>query len=107
MQSNIKEVLLQRAKELERYKAIQSESDKTVKENIDTILDRMQEKLKTRNLSVSLIEASRQAGISYIVYPRKIKKKITSIRFNKSAIVFDELTRPPKILKRSCLINYF
>ncbi|XP_055989878.1 tetratricopeptide repeat protein 6 [Sorex fumeus] len=101
MQSNIREVLFQRAKELERYKTIHTESDKTVRKSIDTILARMQENTKSGSLSVSLVEASRQAGISYIVYPKKMKKKEKNLRFGRLPFVYDELAKPPKTLQRS------
>ncbi|XP_054988059.1 tetratricopeptide repeat protein 6 [Sorex araneus] len=101
MQSNIREVLFQRAKELEHYKTIHTESDKTVEKNIDTVLAHIQENIKSGHLSFSLVEASKQAGISYIVYPKKTKKKEKNLRFTRLPFVFDELAKPPKILQRS------
>ncbi|XP_007936761.2 tetratricopeptide repeat protein 6 [Orycteropus afer afer] len=103
-QSNIKGVRFQKAKELERQMAekIKPEEPATVKENIDVILDNIQNKSSLRHLSLSLIEASRQAGISYIVYPKKKKmcwKKELSL--DKLASIYEELSKPPRILKRS------
>ncbi|XP_012411057.2 tetratricopeptide repeat protein 6 [Trichechus manatus latirostris] len=103
-QNNIKVVMFQKAKEFERQmtEKIKPEEPTTVKGSIDTILDSFQSKQNLRQLSASLIEASRQAGISYIIYPKKKKmnwKKQSS--FDRLGIVYEELSRPPRILKRS------
>lgn len=109
IQSSIKEVLLQKAKELERRQMIdrnETEETTSVKENIDTILDTIEDTHSMKHLSLSLIEASRKAGISYIVYPKRKKMKWKKgLKFGKLTIVLDELSKPPKILKRSCLTN--
>lgn len=109
MDSSIKEVLFQKAKELERRQKIeQNETEETtpMKENIDNILDTMEDSHSMRNLSLSLIEASRKAGISYIVYPKKRKMKWKkALKFSKLATVLSELSKPPKVLSRSCLIS--
>lgn len=109
MESSIKEVLFQKAKELERRQKIeQIETEETtpVKENIDNILDTMEDSHSMRNLSLSLIEASRKAGISYIVYPKKRKMKWKkALKFSKLSTVLADLSKPPKVLSRSCLIN--
>ena len=108
MQSSIKEVMLQKAKELERWMTEQNETKESVseKENIDSILDYMHGRYGSRDLSFTLIEASRQAGITYIVYPKKKKmRRRRGLRLSKLTLVYDELAKPPKILERSCLIN--
>ena len=46
-----------------------------LQENIDSILDYMHCRYGSRDLSFTLIEASRQAGITYIVYPKKKKMR--------------------------------
>lgn len=80
----------------------ETEEPVSVKENIDTILDNMQGRYSSRGLSLSLIEASRQAGITYVVYPKKKKMKLKKgLRLSKLTLVYDELSKPPKILKRS------
>lgn len=111
MESGIKEVLFQKAKELERRQKIeQNETEETtpIKENIDNILDTMEDSQSMRNLSLSLIEASRKAGISYIVYPKRRKMKWKKrLKFAKLSTVLTELSKPPKILRRSCLINNY
>lgn len=110
MQSNIKEMMLQKAKELERWMTEQNETKESVseKENIDSILDYMHGRYGSRDLSFTLIEASRQAGITYIVYPKKKKmRRRRGLRLSKLTLVYDELSKPPKILKRSRLINIF
>uniref|UniRef100_G1T9J7 Tetratricopeptide repeat domain 6 n=2 Tax=Oryctolagus cuniculus TaxID=9986 RepID=G1T9J7_RABIT len=104
MQSNIKEVMFQKAKEWEFLLTKQSktEQSKPAKESIDVLLDNIQEKHAVRDLSVSLIEASRKAGISYIVYPRKTKMKLKKrLRSDKLTIVYEELSKPPKTIQRS------
>ncbi|XP_042845521.1 tetratricopeptide repeat protein 6 isoform X1 [Panthera tigris] len=104
MQSNMKQILFQKAKELERWMTQQSETKEAipVKENIDTILDHIQNRSNVRDLSLSLIEASRKAGISYIVYPKKKKTKWKKrLKLSKLSNVYDELSKPPKVLTRS------
>uniref|UniRef100_A0A8D1CIJ4 Tetratricopeptide repeat domain 6 n=1 Tax=Sus scrofa TaxID=9823 RepID=A0A8D1CIJ4_PIG len=104
MQSDIKEVMFQKAKELEHWMAKQNETEEPapVKEDIDTILDNIQDIHSSRDLSLSLIEASRQAGITYIVYPKKKKMKLKKgLKFSKLTVVYDELSKPPKTLTRS------
>ncbi|KAG5198250.1 hypothetical protein JEQ12_007940 [Ovis aries] len=104
MQSNIKEVKLQKAKELERWMTEKNEAKESVseKESIDTILDYMRGRYGSRDLSFTLIEASRQAGITYIVYPKKKKmRRRKGLRLSKLTLVYDELSKPPKTLERS------
>ncbi|KAL2789997.1 tetratricopeptide repeat protein 6 isoform 1 [Daubentonia madagascariensis] len=104
MQSSMKEMMFQKAKELERQltKQIETEEPIPVKENIDVILDNIQERGNVKDLSLSLIEASRKAGISYIVYPKKKKMKWKKgLKFQKLTSVYEELSKPPKSLKRS------
>lgn len=106
MESSLKEVLFQKAKELERRQAVeQTETEEITqgKENIDNILDTIDDSHSLRTASLSLIEASRKAGISYIVYPRK--RKMKSKKFSKLSTVLADLSKPPKVLSRSCLIN--
>ena len=109
VQSSIKEVMFQKAKELERRRMTEqniTEEATSVKENIDTILDTIQDNRSLRDLSLSLIEASRKAGISYIVYPKKKKLKWKKgQKFTKLPVVLSELSKPPNILTRSCLTN--
>ncbi|XP_047595078.1 tetratricopeptide repeat protein 6 isoform X3 [Lutra lutra] len=103
MQSNIKDIAFQKAKQLEDWKAQQNETEEPLeKENIDTILDNIQDRRSLRDLSLSLIEASKKAGISYIVYPKKKKTRLKKrLKHSKLTTVYDELSKPPKVLKRS------
>uniref|UniRef100_A0A8C3YDX3 Tetratricopeptide repeat domain 6 n=1 Tax=Catagonus wagneri TaxID=51154 RepID=A0A8C3YDX3_9CETA len=104
VQSDMKEVMFQKAKELERWMADQNETEESasMKENIDSTLDKIQDVYSSRDLSLSLIEASRQAGITYIIYPKKKKMKLKKgLKFNKLTVVYDELSKPPKTLTRS------
>ncbi|XP_022375539.1 tetratricopeptide repeat protein 6 [Enhydra lutris kenyoni] len=103
MQSNIKDIIFQKAKQLEDWKAQQNETEEPLeKENIDTILDNIQDRRSLRDLSLSLIEASKKAGISYIVYPKKKKTRLKKrLKHSKLTTVYDELSKPPKVLKRS------
>lgn len=108
MQNHIKEVKFQKAKKLERQmiELNEIEESHSVKRSIDTILDSMRHKHSMRNLPLSLIEASRKAGISYIVYPRKKKMKWKKgLKLSKLSSILNDLSKPSKILKRSCLIN--
>ncbi|XP_006891646.1 PREDICTED: uncharacterized protein LOC102862704 [Elephantulus edwardii] len=102
--SNIEGVMFQKRKELERWMSekAKSKGPTTVKADIDTILEDFQDKYNFRHLSLSLIEASRQAGISYIVYPKR--KRMTQkkqLSLEKYASIYEELSKPPRILKRS------
>lgn len=108
MQSNRKQMLFQKAKLLEHWMSQQNETEKLipVKENIDTLLDHIQNRSNLRHLSLSLVEASRKAGISYIVYPKKKKLKWKKrLTLHKLSNVCEELSKPPKVLKRSYLIR--
>ncbi|KAI4060668.1 tetratricopeptide repeat domain 6 [Homo sapiens] len=106
MQSSIKEVMFQKAKELKRQlqltKQNKTEEPNYVKESIDDIFDNMCEKHSLRNLSLTLIEASKKAGISYIVYPKKKKMRWKKrLKQQKLIFVHEELSKPPKSLERS------
>ncbi|KAG8516456.1 Tetratricopeptide repeat protein 6, partial [Galemys pyrenaicus] len=104
IKTNMEEVLFQKSKALEWQITEQKEIEESssVRENIDTILDNLQHKHSLRNLSLSLIEASKQAGITYIVYPKKKKMKWRKkLKFQKLTTVYEELTKPPKIIHRS------
>ncbi|XP_009209703.3 tetratricopeptide repeat protein 6 isoform X2 [Papio anubis] len=106
MQSSIKEVMFQKTKELKRQlqltKQNKTEEPIPVEKNIDDILDNMCEKHSLRNLSLTLIEASKKAGISYIVYPKKKKMKWKKrLKQQKLIFVYQELSKPPKSLERS------
>nr|XP_035116265.1 tetratricopeptide repeat protein 6 isoform X3 [Callithrix jacchus] len=106
MQSSIKEVMFQKANELKRQlqllKQNKTEDPIPVQENIGDIFGNIGEKHSLRNLSLSLIEASKKAGISYIVYPRKKKTKWKKrLKQRKLTYVYEELAKPPKSLERS------
>uniref|UniRef100_A0A2K5IEI1 Uncharacterized protein n=1 Tax=Colobus angolensis palliatus TaxID=336983 RepID=A0A2K5IEI1_COLAP len=106
MQSSIKEVMFQKAKELKRQlqltKQNKTEEPISVKKNTDDIFDNMCKKHSLRNLSLTLIEASKKAGISYIVYPKKKKMKWKKrLKQQKLIFVYQELSKPPKSLERS------
>ncbi|XP_040598979.1 tetratricopeptide repeat protein 6 [Mesocricetus auratus] len=97
--SNLKQLLYQKRKEMERQLARQmGVLETSLKGSIETL----QESDSMKYLSVSLVEASRKAGISYIVYPRK-KKKLwkKGLRFQKLPLVYEQLSKPPKKLERS------
>ncbi|XP_032098398.1 tetratricopeptide repeat protein 6 [Sapajus apella] len=106
MQSSIKEITFQKANELKRQlqllKQNKTEDPIPVKENIDDVFENICEKHSLRNLSLSLIEASKKAGISYIVYPKKKKTKWKKrLKQRKLTFVYEELAKPPKSLERS------
>ncbi|XP_021058189.1 tetratricopeptide repeat protein 6 isoform X1 [Mus pahari] len=65
-------------------------------------LESSQEPENMKCLSMSLIEASRKAGITYIVFPSKKKKLLKKgTKFQRAAHVYEKLSRPPKKMKRS------
>ncbi|KAL1790377.1 tetratricopeptide repeat protein 6, partial [Sigmodon hispidus] len=81
--SNLKQLLYQKTKELERQLAKQRIMETSRKGSLETVNE--SENLKC--LSFSLVEASRKAGISYIVYPRKRKKLKKGLKFQKLSLV--------------------
>lgn len=100
--SNLKQLLYQKRKEMERQLAKQRGIfDPFIKGSLET----MDESDSLKCLSFSLVEASRKAGITYIVYPRK-KKKIwrKGNKFQKLGLVYEQLSKPPKKLERFCSI---
>uniref|UniRef100_A0A8C2VL38 Tetratricopeptide repeat domain 6 n=1 Tax=Chinchilla lanigera TaxID=34839 RepID=A0A8C2VL38_CHILA len=103
-QSNIKTMMFQRTKELEHQLAKQNKAEEPptpVRESIDDILDNIQEEFSSKDLPLSLIEASKQAGITYIVYPKKKKKWKKGLKSEKFTIVCEELSKPPNMITRS------
>uniref|UniRef100_A0A8C5KL03 Tetratricopeptide repeat domain 6 n=1 Tax=Jaculus jaculus TaxID=51337 RepID=A0A8C5KL03_JACJA len=90
--SNIKDLQFQKEKEQARLLTKQKQPDAPSWKGSD--------KDSLTYLSMSLIEASRKAGISYIVYPRKRKKKWKK-GFAKIKLVYEKLSKPPRRLKRS------
>ncbi|XP_076983019.1 tetratricopeptide repeat protein 6 isoform X3 [Tamandua tetradactyla] len=103
-QSNLKGVMFQKAKGLARQIAEQVKPEESTPEgeNIEITYENSQTRDGIRNLSLSLIEASRKAGISYIVYPKRKKMRWRKgLNMEKLASVCEELAKPPQILKRS------
>ncbi|XP_012867690.1 PREDICTED: uncharacterized protein LOC105982588 [Dipodomys ordii] len=98
-QSNMKELRLQKAKAYEARLSQEEPSEVSVKKSISDILDNLEENKKT---SFALIEASKKAGINYIVYPRKKKVKWKKkLKFSKLNFVYEQLVKPPQKLERS------
>ncbi|XP_052040667.1 tetratricopeptide repeat protein 6 isoform X1 [Apodemus sylvaticus] len=97
--TNLKQLTYQKKKEMERQLAKQRALlDLSLKGSLENFHD--SESLKC--LSVSLIEASLKAGISYIVFPSKKKKLLKKgYKFQKAAQVYEQLSRPPKKIERS------
>nr|XP_048271664.1 tetratricopeptide repeat protein 6 isoform X1 [Myodes glareolus]XP_048271666.1 tetratricopeptide repeat protein 6 isoform X1 [Myodes glareolus] len=97
--SNLKQLLFQKRKELERQLAKQRGIfDPFIKGSLET----MDESGSLKCLSYSLVEASRKAGITYIVYPSKKKKRWRKgNKFQKLGLVYEQLSKPPKKLERS------
>lgn len=96
--SNLKELAYQRRKQMERQVAKQRALlDLPMKESLESLHEI--ESLKC--LSFSLVEASRKAGISYIVFPSKRKKVLKKgFKFQRVAQVYEQLSRPPKKIER-------
>ncbi|XP_075803800.1 tetratricopeptide repeat protein 6 isoform X1 [Microtus pennsylvanicus] len=97
--SNLKQLLFQKRKELERQLAKQRGIFDTP---LTVSLETMNESDSLKCLSFSLVELSKKAGITYIVYPKK-KKKIfrKGMKFHKYGLVCEQLSKPPKKLERS------
>ncbi|KAM5235483.1 tetratricopeptide repeat protein 6 [Ctenodactylus gundi] len=104
-QGALKEMMLQKATELEHRAdlTMHSKTEKSstlVKKSIDVTSDTVQEKHSARVQSLSLIEASKRAGISYIIYPKKKKPK-KGLKWQKLRRVCQELSKPPRGIERS------
>ncbi|XP_059135977.1 tetratricopeptide repeat protein 6 isoform X2 [Peromyscus eremicus] len=97
--SNLKHLLYQKKMELDRQIARQKGIfEPSIKGSLETV----HESESMKYLSVSLVEESRKAGITYIVYPRKRKKLWKKgLKFQKIALVYEQLSKPPKKLERS------
>uniref|UniRef100_A0A8C8TIZ2 Tetratricopeptide repeat domain 6 n=1 Tax=Peromyscus maniculatus bairdii TaxID=230844 RepID=A0A8C8TIZ2_PERMB len=97
--SNLKHLLYQKKTELDRQIARQKG---IFEPSIRSSLETVHESESLKYLSISLVEESRKAGITYIVYPRK-KKKLwkKGLKFQKIALVYEQLSKPPKKLERS------
>uniref|UniRef100_A0A8C2LFU4 Tetratricopeptide repeat domain 6 n=1 Tax=Cricetulus griseus TaxID=10029 RepID=A0A8C2LFU4_CRIGR len=98
--TNLKQLRYQKKKELEHQLARQRA---TLEPTFKSSLETLKESDSLKYLSFSLVEASRKAGFSYIVYPRKKKGlwKKKGLKFQKLALVYEYLSRPPKKLERS------
>uniref|UniRef100_A0A8C6W6P1 Tetratricopeptide repeat domain 6 n=1 Tax=Nannospalax galili TaxID=1026970 RepID=A0A8C6W6P1_NANGA len=97
--NNMKQLLFQKARGLERQLARQRGITGPPMEGSS---ESLQESHSLKYLSLSLIEASRKAGISYIIYPRKMKKKWKKgLKFPKLAYVYEQLSKPPNKMERS------
>ncbi|XP_028638363.1 tetratricopeptide repeat protein 6 isoform X1 [Grammomys surdaster] len=97
--SNLEQLTYQKKKEVERQLAKQRA---LLNLSLKGSLETLDESDSLKCLSFSLIEASRKAGISYIVFPSKKKKPLKKgSKFQKAAQVYEQLSRPPKKLKRS------
>uniref|UniRef100_A0A8C0WG14 UDP-N-acetylglucosamine--peptide N-acetylglucosaminyltransferase SPINDLY n=1 Tax=Castor canadensis TaxID=51338 RepID=A0A8C0WG14_CASCN len=103
MQSNMEVLSFQ--KEMARkcqFSKPERTSEVFVKEHINDIFDSLQEKHSLKHPSLSLTEASKKAGLSYIIYPKKKKMKWKKgLKSSKLERVYEELSKPPRIIKRS------
>ncbi|XP_051002460.1 tetratricopeptide repeat protein 6 [Acomys russatus] len=97
--SNLQLLLYQKRTALERQLAKQKGIiEPSLKGSQETLHDI--ESLKC--LSFSLVDASRKAGITYIVYPGKKKKaRKKGVKFQKLALVYEQLSKPPRKIERS------
>ncbi|XP_048217938.1 tetratricopeptide repeat protein 6 [Perognathus longimembris pacificus] len=97
--SNMKNLRFQQAKAHEARAFKEDTIDITVKESIQESLDEMEDK---ERVSFSLVEASRKAGISYIVYPKRKKLRWKKgLKSSKLTIVYEQLAKPPQKLERT------
>ena len=103
--TNLQQLKYQKKKEMERQLAKQRALlDLSLKGS----LENSQESGSMKFLSVSLVEASLKAGISYIVFPSKKKKLLKKgYKFQKAQQVYEQLSRPPKKIERFCSSSSF
>ncbi|XP_031212107.1 tetratricopeptide repeat protein 6 isoform X2 [Mastomys coucha] len=98
--TNLKLLMYQKTQEMERQRVKQRALlDFSLKSSLEILND---DSDSTKCLSFSLVEASRKAGISYIVFPSKKKKLLKKgSKFQKTEQVYQQLSKPPKKLERS------
>nr|XP_021515475.1 tetratricopeptide repeat protein 6 [Meriones unguiculatus] len=95
--SNLQQLLYQKRKELERHF---NKLRRVTEPIINTEEEVVNEPEDVKYLT--LVEASRKAGISYIVYPKRRKKtKKKGIKFPKLNLVYEQLSKPPRKIQRS------
>ncbi|XP_017170681.1 tetratricopeptide repeat protein 6 isoform X9 [Mus musculus] len=97
--TNLEQLKYQKKKELEHQLAKQRISFNLSRKDS---LESLQGSEDMKILSMSLIEASRKAGITYVVFPSKKKKLLKKgTKFQKMAHVYEKLSGPPKKIQRS------
>jgi hypothetical protein len=103
--TNLEQLKYQKKKELEHQLAKQRISFNLSRKDS---LESLQGSEDMKILSMSLIEASRKAGITYVVFPSKKKKLLKKgTKFQKMAHVYEKLSGPPKKIQRFCSSSTF
>ncbi|XP_026264767.2 tetratricopeptide repeat protein 6 [Urocitellus parryii] len=103
IQSNLRLLMYQKRRALELQFAEQKKAQAPfIRAHITELLESIPDNSTFEDISLSLIEASKKAGITYIVFPkRKMMKWKKSLKSNKLTTVYKELSKPPKPIQRS------
>ncbi|KAG3261124.1 tetratricopeptide repeat domain 6 [Ictidomys tridecemlineatus] len=103
IQSNLGLLMYQKRRALELQFAEQKKAQAPfIRAHITELLESIPDNDTFEDISLSLIEASKKAGITYIVFPkRKMMKWKKSMKSNKLTTMYKELSKPPKPIQRS------
>uniref|UniRef100_A0A8C9UW70 Tetratricopeptide repeat domain 6 n=1 Tax=Spermophilus dauricus TaxID=99837 RepID=A0A8C9UW70_SPEDA len=103
IQSNLRLLMYQKRRALELQFAEQKKAQAPfIRAHITELLESIPDNSTFEDISLSLIEASKKAGITYIVFPkRKTMKWKKRLKSNKLTTMYKELSKPPKPIQRS------
>ncbi|KAM5175941.1 tetratricopeptide repeat protein 6 [Callospermophilus lateralis] len=102
IQSNLSLLMCQKRRALELQFAEQKKARAPfIRAHISELLESIPDNDTFEDISLSLIEASKKAGITYIVFPkRKMMKWKKRLKSNKLMTMYKELAKPPKTIQR-------
>ncbi|MBZ3869653.1 putative tetratricopeptide repeat protein 6 [Sciurus carolinensis] len=101
---NLRVLMFQKRRALELQLAEQNKAEMhpSTRASIDEHLESTQDKSHFEDVSLSLVEASKKAGVTYIIYPKKKKMKWKKkLKMLKLTSVYKELAKAPKTIQRS------
>nr|XP_027785452.1 tetratricopeptide repeat protein 6 [Marmota flaviventris] len=103
IQSNLRLLMYQKRRALELQFAEQKKAQAPfIRAHISELLESIPDNSTFEDISLSLIEASKKAGITYIVFPkRRMMKWKKRLKSNKLTTMYKELAKPPKTIQRS------
>ncbi|XP_048654635.1 tetratricopeptide repeat protein 6 [Marmota marmota marmota] len=103
IQSNLRVLMYQKRRALELQFAEQKKAQAPfIRAHISELLESIPDNSTFEDISLSLIEASKKAGITYIVFPkRRMMKWKKRLKSNKLTTVYKELAKPRKTIQRS------